>query len=116
MIFEKGLSSKAIVVYCCLLRHAGEKRRCFPSRKRISVECSLGVTTVDRALTELITAGLVKKENRKNVIGGKTSKGNFRHHMDIYEDGEITDRFFESDLAPTDEGNICDWIPVDMDE
>lgn len=73
VIFEKGLSSKAIVVYCCLLRHAGEKRRCFPSRKRISVECSLGVTTVDRALTELITAGLVKKENRKNVIGGKTS-------------------------------------------
>ena len=43
-------------------------------------------------------------------------KGNFRHHMDIYEDGEITDRFFESDLTPTDEGNICDWIPVDMDE
>lgn len=73
VIFEKGLSSKAIVVYCCLLRHAGEQRRCFPSRKRISVECSLGVTTVDRALTELISAGLVKKENRKNVIGGKTS-------------------------------------------
>ncbi len=43
-------------------------------------------------------------------------KGNFRHHMDIYEDGEITDRFFETDLTPTDEGKICDWIPVDMDE
>ena len=43
-------------------------------------------------------------------------KGNFRHHMDVYKDGEITDRFFETDLTPTDEGKICDWIPADMDE
>ena len=36
--------------------------------------------------------------------------------MDIYGDGEIADRFFETDLTPIDEGNIYDWIPVDMDE
>ena len=72
-IFHRGLSSKAILVYCCLMRHAGEKLKCFPSRKLIAVECSIGVTTVDRALGELVSAGLVKKVNRKNVIGGKTS-------------------------------------------
>ena len=72
-LFEHGLGSKAIVVYCCLMRHAGEKLKCFPSRKLIANECSIGVTTVDRALSELVTAGLVKKVNRKNVIGGKTS-------------------------------------------
>ena len=72
-IFYRGLSSKAIVVYCCLMRHAGEKLKCFPSRKLIAVECSIGVTTGDHALSELVSAGPVKKVNRKNVIGGKTS-------------------------------------------
>lgn len=72
-IFYLGLSSKAILVYCCLMRHAGEKLKCFPSRKTIANECGIGVTTVDRALCELVSAGLVQKENRKNVIGGKTS-------------------------------------------
>ena len=46
-IFAVGLSSKAIVVYCCLMRHAGEKLKCFPSRKTIANECSIGVHTVD---------------------------------------------------------------------
>ncbi len=78
-IFYRGLSSKAIVVYCCLMRHAGEKLKCFPSRKLISVECSIGVTTVDHALSELVSAGLVKKVNRKNVIGGKTSNLYYLH-------------------------------------
>ena len=36
--------------------------------------------------------------------------------MDIYDDGEIIDRFFESDLTPGDEGNASDRIPVDIDE
>ncbi len=72
-LFEHGLSSKAIVVFCCLLRHAGRKMKCFPSRKTIAAECNIGVTTVDRAMSELVSAGLIQKVNRKNVIGGKTS-------------------------------------------
>ena len=73
MIFEKGLSSKAILVYCCLLRHAGEKLQCFPARHTVAAECNIGVSTVDRAITELISAGMIEKVNRKNIIGGKTS-------------------------------------------
>ena len=72
-IFEKGLSSKAIIVYCCLKRHAGEKLQCFPARHTVAAECNIGVSTVDRAITELISAGMIEKVNRKNVIGGKTS-------------------------------------------
>ena len=72
-LFEHGLSSKAIVVFCCLLRHAGRKMKCFPSRRTIAAECNIGVTTVDRAMSELVFVGLVQKVNRKNVIGGKTS-------------------------------------------
>ena len=72
-IFEKRLSSKAIVVYCCLKRHAGEKLQCFPARHTVAAECNIGVSTVDRAIAELISAGMIEKVNRKNVIGGKTS-------------------------------------------
>lgn len=64
----------------------------------------------------LLIDGIVISEKDGKLQLAVMLKGNFRHHMDIYDDGEITDRFFESDLTPTDEGNICDWIPVDMDE
>ena len=72
-LFEHGLSSKAIVVFCDLLRHAGTKLMCYPARKTIVDECSISASTVDRALAELASKGLIKKVNRKNVIGGKTS-------------------------------------------
>jgi len=64
----------------------------------------------------LLIDGIVISEKDGKLQLAVMLKGNFRHHMDIYDDGEITDRFFESDLTPSDEGNICDWIPVDMDE
>ena len=72
-LFEHGLSCKAIVVYCALMRHSGTKLMCYPARKTIAAECNISASTVDRALAELASTGLIKKVNRKNVIGGKTS-------------------------------------------
>ena len=72
-IFDHGLSSKAIVVYCCLRRHAGARSECFPSRGKVASECGIGVSTVDRAIAELITRDLIRKDTRKNAIGGRTS-------------------------------------------
>jgi predicted transcriptional regulator len=72
-LFSRGLSSKAILVYCCLLRHAGNKMCCFPSRRRIATECSIGVSTVDRAMAELLRAGFVWKMHRIHDSGGQTS-------------------------------------------
>ena len=40
-------------------------------------------------------------------------KGSFRHHLDIIENGEITERFFETSLEQTDEGDPAEWIPCD---
>ncbi len=72
-IFNRGLSAKAIAVYCCLARHAGTKGQCFPSRRTVARECSLGISSVDRAVAELLQSKLIKKEQRKNSVGGKTS-------------------------------------------
>lgn len=72
-IFDVHLSSKAIAVFCCLMRHAGNKLQCFPARALIANECGISVSTVDRALAELTDRGFVHKVARKNTEGGKTS-------------------------------------------
>ena len=72
-LFDRGLTTKAIAVYCCLARHAGAKEQCFPARKTIAKECALGISSVDRAVAELLKNKLIKKKQRKNAVGGKTS-------------------------------------------
>ncbi len=73
-IFTFSLTTKAIAVYCCLCRHADvNTHTCFPSRKTIAKECSLGVSSVDRAIDELCQHGLICKIHRRSKDGGKTS-------------------------------------------
>ena len=40
-------------------------------------------------------------------------KGNFRHRLDVLENGEITERFFEISEESMDEGDRTKWIPCD---
>lgn len=73
-IFSFSLTTKAIAVYCCLCRHADvNTHTCFPSRKTIAKECSLGVSSVDRAVDELCQHGLICKIHRRSKDGGKMS-------------------------------------------
>ena len=73
-IFSFALTTKAIAVYCCLCRHADVNTlACFPSRKTIAKECSLGVSSVDRAIDELCQHGLICKIHRRSKDGGKMS-------------------------------------------
>ena len=61
-IFELGLKPRDFTVYCCLLRHRdNENSTCFPSRKLIAKECCIERKTVDSAIENLSTLGLIKK-------------------------------------------------------
>lgn len=73
-IFEFRLKPRDFIVYCCLLRHQDlEKHICFPSRKLISDECCINQNTVDTAIKNLVSAGLIKKIHRYRKDGTRTS-------------------------------------------
>ena len=73
-IFSYGLKPKAFIVYCCLLRYSDQKERhCFPSRGLISKECNMDKKTVDSAIKDLETIGLIKKISRYRENGSRTS-------------------------------------------
>lgn len=83
-IFELELKPRDFTVYCCLLRHRNnENSSCFPSRKLIAKECSIDRKTVDSAIANLVTLGLVKKVCRHRENGTRTS--NLYYVADLLE-------------------------------
>lgn len=74
-VFRSNLKPRARLVLQCLVLHGNRDGECFPSIKTIAAECGYGVSTVKRALDELLEAGYIQKEarfdERKN--GGQTS-------------------------------------------
>lgn len=73
--FSSDLRPRARLVLQVLVLHCNKEGECFPSIKTIAAKCGYGVSTVKRALDELVEAGYIIKEarfdERKN--GGQTS-------------------------------------------
>ena len=83
-IFELRLKPRDFTVYCCLLRHSdNENGSCFPSRKLIATECCMDKKTVDSAIANLVSLGLVKKVCRHRENGTRTS--NLYYVADLLE-------------------------------
>ena len=73
-IFDLELKPREFTVYCCLLRHSDSKDgSCFPSRRVIAKECGMDRKTVDSAVENLSSLGLVKKIQRYRKDGTRTS-------------------------------------------
>ena len=73
-IFDLELKPRDFTVYCCLLRHSDSKAgSCFPSRRVIAKECGMDRKTVDSAIVNLSSLGLVKKIQRHREDGTRTS-------------------------------------------
>ena len=73
-IFDLELKPRDFAVYCCLLRHSDSKDgSCFPSRRVIAKECGMDRKTVDSAIENLSSLGLVKKVQRHREDGTRTS-------------------------------------------
>ena len=73
--FSSELRPRARLVLQVLVLHCNKEGECFPSIKTIAVKCGYGISTVKRALDELVEAGYIIKQarfdERKN--GGQTS-------------------------------------------
>ena len=73
MIYRDEVSSKAVTIYRYLHDRQGKHENCFPSHRTIALDNKCSVSTVKRAIDELVKKGYVVKENRRRKNGGKTS-------------------------------------------
>ena len=63
------------------------------SHSRICQEC--GEEAVGSAALRMLVDGIVIDEKDGRLSVTINLKGDFRHHLDVYENGEITERFFD---------------------
>ena len=73
MIYRDEVSSKAVTIYRYLHDRQGKHENCFPSHRTIALDNKCSVSTVKRAIDELVRKGYVVKENRRRRNGSKTS-------------------------------------------
>ncbi|MFI3327091.1 MAG: helix-turn-helix domain-containing protein [Clostridia bacterium] len=71
------LPSRAKIVYMNLKDRADKEGKCFPSVKRIAKDTSLSVSTVKRAIADLIGCGLIAKKARFRDNGSRSSNDYF---------------------------------------
>lgn len=68
------ISSHAVRLYGTLQRYADkDSGQCHPSRKTLAEKCGLSLSSLDRALAELIELGAIKKQQRVSSNGDWTS-------------------------------------------
>jgi len=104
--FSSELKPRARLVLQVLVLHCNKEGECFPSIKTIAAKCGYGVSTVKRALDELVKAGYIVKQarfdERKN--GGQTS-----NLYTLCSDLPCTD---EPENAPVPEDDSSDESPA----
>ena len=62
--FSSGLRPRARLVLQVLVLHCNKEGECFPSIRTIAAKCGYGISTVKRALDELVEAGYIIKQAR----------------------------------------------------
>lgn len=72
-IYEKELPHRAKAVYMYLKDRSNKEGQCYPAIGTVAKELQLSRRTVERAIDDLIRAGLITKEQRWRENGGKSS-------------------------------------------
>ncbi len=73
LITDKNISTAEYRILCYLLMRAGTQDVCYPSLNTISADTDISLSTVKRAIPELVNKGYLKKINRKKSNGCATS-------------------------------------------
>ena len=73
MVFQSGLSHRAVCVYIYLCDRAGIKKTCYPSISRIAGDIKVSRSTVIRAIRELREYKLIETQQRWRANGGRSS-------------------------------------------
>ena len=72
-IYSSDLPHRAKAVYMYLKDRSNTDGQCYPAIGTIAKELNLSRRTVERAIQDLVKAGLIKKEQRWRENGGKSS-------------------------------------------
>ena len=72
-IWADDLPSRAVTVYMYLRSRADREGKCFPSVRTISRDTKLSMSTVRRALDDLVNTGYIQKQPRWRANGAKSS-------------------------------------------
>ena len=76
-IYREEVSSRAKTVYMYLKDRSNAEGECWPAIKTIARDTSMSVSTVKRALADLLQCGLLRKERRFRENRGNTSNRYF---------------------------------------
>lgn len=79
ILYHPRLSPGAVLLFCVLQRHAGEKG-IFPSRETLAEKRNSSVATIGRQLEELETHGILTRKQR--CPGGVFSSNSYTLEMD----------------------------------
>lgn len=72
-IYAQELPHRAKTVYMYLKDRSNQEGQCYPAIGTIARELQLSRRTVERAIDDLVRAGLVTKEQRWRENGGRSS-------------------------------------------
>ena len=64
LLADEEISMNAKMVYLALLTFIDKKRQCYPSHKTLGARCARSVSSVQRGLEELRSAGVVTWRSR----------------------------------------------------
>lgn len=64
LILDPRVSDRAMRLWCRLDRYAGEKESAFPSRETLCLDMDCSLASIDRAITELVQSGWLRKDRR----------------------------------------------------
>ena len=73
MIYRDEVSCKAVLIYRYLRDRQGKHDNCYPSHKKIARDNKCSISTVKRAINELVRKGYINKANRRRANGSKTT-------------------------------------------
>ena len=76
-LYKEDLPPRAKTLYMYLTDRTDKNGECWPAIKTISRDTSMSVSTVKRALADLISSGLIEKQNAFRDNGGQTSNRYF---------------------------------------
>lgn len=72
-LYREELPSRAKTVYMYLKDRSNADGECWPAIKTIARDTSMSVSTVKRAVADLLQHGLLSKEKRYRENGGNSS-------------------------------------------
>lgn len=72
-IYAKELPHRAKAVYMYLKDRSNKEGKCYPAIGTVAKELQLSRRTVERAIDDLVRAGLITKEQRWRENGGRSS-------------------------------------------